>query len=172
MLRLNKFKKGFTLIELLVVIAIIGLLSTIVLSNIATARAKARDTQRISDIRQLRTALQLYYESNNQSYPLTLSSLAPTYIGSIPKDPSNQTFGTGCGGAGWYCYAVLPSSAPVTFYHLGALLEAPNAVLNSDKDCRSDSSAPVCAAGTFGNGTFNGASNGPGGTDNVYDLTS
>ena len=53
-------KKGFTLIELLVVISIIALLSSIVLSSLNDARAKARDSVRRSDLRQIKTALELY----------------------------------------------------------------------------------------------------------------
>ncbi len=59
--------KGFTLIELLVVIAIIGVLSGIVFSGINNARAKARDTQRIAEIRSIMNALELY-RSTNGSY--------------------------------------------------------------------------------------------------------
>lgn len=62
MLITNKTKQGFTLIELLVVIAIIGLLSSIVLASLNSARIKARDARRISDIRQIRTALEFYYD--------------------------------------------------------------------------------------------------------------
>ena len=56
--------RGFTLIELLVVIAIIGLLSSIVLASLNEARKKGRDARRISDIRQINKALQMYYDDN------------------------------------------------------------------------------------------------------------
>ncbi len=166
-------KRGFTLIELMVVVAIIGMLSSVVLSSLNTARGKGRDAQRISDIKQLKTALQLYYEDNGQTYPTALSGLAPKYIGKIPTDPSSQTISAFTCGAGNYCYAYYPSTSP-NFYHLGAKLEFNNSVLNSDTDCRSDSATAACVAGqtTLNGGNFNGASNGPGGTDNVYDLTS
>lgn len=55
--------KGFTLIELLVVVAIIGILSSVVLASLNTARAKARDAKRLSDMRQMQIALELYYDS-------------------------------------------------------------------------------------------------------------
>lgn len=99
-------ERGFTLIELLVVISIIGLLSSVVLASLNTARAKANNTRRIADLQQLRTALELYYSSNG-SYPIQASwrgttpqcystgadgntaipGLVPNYISSMPKDP-------------------------------------------------------------------------------------
>ena len=60
--------RGFSLIELLTVISIIALLSTVVLAALSTARKSARDAQRISMIRQMQTALELYYLENGQ-YP-------------------------------------------------------------------------------------------------------
>lgn len=54
-------KPGFTLIELLVVIAIIGLLSTLSIIALNSARARSRDARRISDVKQIQTALEMYY---------------------------------------------------------------------------------------------------------------
>src|SRR3989344_4336268 len=62
-------KKGFTLIELLVVIAIIGLLSTLAVVALSSAREKARDAKRLGDLKQIQTALELYY-SENTAYPI------------------------------------------------------------------------------------------------------
>ncbi len=64
----NKMK-GFTLVELLVVIAIIGLLSTIAIVSLGSARAKARDATRIADVKQITTALEQYY-ADKGGYPV------------------------------------------------------------------------------------------------------
>ncbi len=61
-------QKGFTLIELLVVIAIIGLLSTLAVVSLNNARTKSRDARRIADVKQIQTALELYF-TDNSSYP-------------------------------------------------------------------------------------------------------
>jgi len=63
-----KKQKGFTLIELLVVIAIIAILSTVVMAGLNSARMKGRDAKRLSDIKQVQTALELYY-NDNSTYP-------------------------------------------------------------------------------------------------------
>ena len=71
MIRINfDNRPGFTLIELLVVISIIGLLSTIAMTSLNSARARARDTKRLSDINELKNALEIYY-ANHGSYPST-----------------------------------------------------------------------------------------------------
>ncbi len=73
-------QKGFTLIELLVVVAIIGLLSSIVLISLNTARSKARDAKRLADVRQVASSLELYLNDCG-SYPMTsaLITLGSTY---------------------------------------------------------------------------------------------
>ncbi len=69
-----KKNKGFTLIELLVVIAIIGTLSGIVLVSLGGARSKARDATRQSDMRQIISAQEMYYD--DQSAYLTAAASA------------------------------------------------------------------------------------------------
>ena len=64
----QKSGDGFTLIELLIVIAIIGLLATVILLALSSARVKARDAKRQADMHQLANALELYYQDHG-SYP-------------------------------------------------------------------------------------------------------
>jgi prepilin-type N-terminal cleavage/methylation domain-containing protein len=61
-------KKGFTLIELLVVVAIIGILSTIVLSSLSSARTRAHTSRTLAELRSLSLAFELYHLDNND-YP-------------------------------------------------------------------------------------------------------
>lgn len=101
------FKRGFTLLELLVVIAIIGLLSSIIVISVNSARAKARDAIRLADLRQMQEALEMYFLDNGNypnihafttgtscgsSWCALETALAP-YIKSLPRDPlSSQAF--------------------------------------------------------------------------------
>jgi len=121
-------KKGFTLIELLVVIAIIGLLSTLAVVALGSAREKARDSKRLSDVKQVQTALELYY-TDNSAYPTAATSTvlgstnfsclnasgfaatgcADAYMGLVPLDPGTTD----------YTYV----SADGTTYAIGATLE-------------------------------------------------
>jgi len=64
----KSISSGFTLIELLVVIAIIGLLSSIVLASLNSARGKGKDAQRKANLTEVRTALELYYDAHG-GYP-------------------------------------------------------------------------------------------------------
>jgi len=93
---------------LLVVIAIIGLLASVVLVALNGARAKSRDAKRLADIRQLASAMELYFNDMN-SYPTSsgpvnagsalsaqvaavapslASALTPKYIGLLPTEPT------------------------------------------------------------------------------------
>ena len=60
--------KGFTLIELLVVIAIIGILSSVVLASLNTARGKGADAAAKENLNNIRAQAELSYDSNGQTY--------------------------------------------------------------------------------------------------------
>jgi len=66
-------EKAFTLIELLVVVSIIGLLASIVVVALGGSRSEARDAKRIADLKQIRNALELYFNKYGY-YP-------PSYCG-------------------------------------------------------------------------------------------
>ncbi len=106
-------RKGFTLIELLVVIAIIGVLSTLAVVALNNARLKSRDAARVSAVKQMQTALELYFGDQN-SYPVNATAITlgegtscttaclalsstngfgataagTTYMGQLPKNPT------------------------------------------------------------------------------------
>ena len=63
---------GFTLIELLVVIAVIGVLASVVLASINSAKGRSRDARRMDDMLQLQTAVEMY-KNDNGSYPLSVA---------------------------------------------------------------------------------------------------
>ena len=53
--------RGFTLIELLIVIAILAILASVVSASIGSARTKARDARRLSEFREIQSAMELYH---------------------------------------------------------------------------------------------------------------
>ncbi len=120
---LKNREKGFTLIELLVVITIIGLLASITLVALNQVREKARDARRLSDMRQIMIALEMYYDIVG-NYPLISGDSCcdgwdqgpcgiNDFIGrlelvglisQVPTDPSGGS-GSGCYGYNYYRYS-------------------------------------------------------------------
>ena len=126
-------KKGFTLVELLVVIAIIGLLSTLAVVALNNARQKSRDARRVSDVKQIQTALELYYNDEN-GYPPTAGVVTGgaitgaisgvTYMALVPSNPTpadvTAAEDAACGGTD-YTYTSTITSTYTLQYCLGAL---------------------------------------------------
>ncbi len=85
-------KKGFTLIEIMVVIAIIGILSAVVLTSLESSKAKARDSNRLGDLKSLSEAVQNYWQDNNYLFPSENSdgSIASGY--SLYNDPKFESY--------------------------------------------------------------------------------
>ena len=113
-----KNNKGLTLIELVVVVAIIGLLSSIISVALNTSRMRARDTRRVSDLKQMKSGLDIYY-ANGNGYPdkavwdanvgkrMKCGTVDTLQIPTDPLSPyaytytSSGTSTTGCGGTVW-----------------------------------------------------------------------
>jgi len=64
---MKKYSKGFTLIELLVVIAIIGILSSVVLASLNSARQKSRDARRLSDMNEIQKTIALINNTGSEA---------------------------------------------------------------------------------------------------------
>ncbi len=103
----KNYNKGFTLIELVVVIAIIGILGSVIVASLQDSRFRADDTRRDLDMREMRTALELYGQKNNHDYsglvaaPETYTEcqlfnvmaaklVQDGYLSDIPRDPRNN----------------------------------------------------------------------------------
>lgn len=134
---------GFTLVELLVVIAIIGILATLLLLQLGTARSKARDATRIAHVNQIRSAVEFYFDDNGSYFTsTTVTGLTPKYLVQIPRDPlaadctNNVYDGRVSGAAQCYGYSWSPAANP-TKYQVWAELELWAKALEQDLDINS-----------------------------------
>ena len=135
---MKKTLKGYTLIEMLMVVAIIGVLASSILIGLGSARSKARDARRITDLKSSQTALELYYSKygvypsrvpgSNETWEwsdlvnVLTSSETGLKISKIPKDPLNNTE---------YVYKYATDGQN---YVLGAKLETKDQSLDDDLD--------------------------------------
>lgn len=161
---------AFTLIELLVVISIIAILSTLSVVALNNARSKARDARRLSDIKQINLALDLYYNEFG-IYPaspgsvdsnitgLCLSDLgisstcgAVVYLQKIPNDPLNNVdyqYRQLSGGVNYRLFAQLEndnSEYPGGVISMGPNGHSPDLLIANGIDWRDVSNWKGCTA--------------------------
>lgn len=133
--RKKSLSRGFTLIELLVVIVILGILATIGLGSFQSSQRKARDARRKSDLGQLITALEAYYNDTG-AYPVAdtgriagcgsgvacpwgqafVDANGTIYMVELPADPmSNQSYYYVSAGTDYQIYARLENDQDPDF---------------------------------------------------------
>ena len=129
-------KNGFTLIELLVVMVIIGLLAGLILPNFMSARERARDVRRKSDLEQVQKTLELYkMDQNPSAYPASLdfnsagfcdlcwssgaNCTGTVYMKKVTCDPKNSKGGA----TNEYKYVYVRNATDPLRYTLTACLE-------------------------------------------------
>ena len=142
MQKVMQLRRGFTLIELLVVIAIIGILASVVLVNLNTARARARNAQRIGTVNQVKLGLQLFYDDHD-TYPATAAIFTANPAGLLPGAGTTYLPQTPANVGG-----VVPSffynQVSATNYCFGVMLETGGTVPGDDTGCD-----PVAAGSTI-----------------------
>lgn len=119
----SKSQKGFTLLEMLIVVVIVFVLAIIIVPNLLSGPARARDSQRKADMRTIKTALETYYNDNN-FYPTNLNILTEgttPYLKTLPTDPKTKE-----------SYVYTATGNPPSNYLIKVTLENDN-----DKDVKS-----------------------------------
>lgn len=132
-----KNKLGFTLIEVLIVISIIGVLSTLTLLGTSGFRASGRDAKRITDLRQISNAMELYYAKMG-SYPADATwdddLVSEKIVTIVPSDPGDNNYEYAKCNTGYILKATLEQTKPRESYVKG------NVVDGCGKSCVADTS--------------------------------
>lgn len=125
-----KMQKGFTLIELLVVIAIIGILSSVVLASLTTARTRGQAASVQSQLSNMRAQAELFYSTNGNTYGTVVTEVTcpgtATLFGTANNGLGNLVSGvigvvtaanTSCGtsATGWAVSAKDPASSTAAY---------------------------------------------------------
>ena len=126
----NMLKRGFTLIELLVVIAIIGILASVILASLNSARDKGSDAAIKSNLNNMRAQAELSYDDNSRSYANVCTDAANmvTAAGGTCDDDADE----------WAASAPLSVSGTffcVDYTGFASTTSAAHGNTNNDTDC-------------------------------------
>ena len=134
--KLRKQESGFTIVELLIVIVVIGILAALVLNTFQGVQARARDTERQTDINALHTQYEVYYNDEGHYPTYAVAAVATNFPGldaEALNDPNQNALQNGAVPAAnsddhQYYYQAAPAgcdntATDCTSYTLGVVLE-------------------------------------------------
>lgn len=86
-----RVQKGFTLVEILIVVVILGILAAVVIPQFTNASTEAKENSLKSDLRTMRSQIELYKIRNNDTPPSALGDLVTgDYLREVPVNPFNS----------------------------------------------------------------------------------
>jgi prepilin-type N-terminal cleavage/methylation domain-containing protein len=104
-----KQQSGFTIVELLIVIVVIGILAAISITAFSGVQQRGRDSERTSDVKQLKKALEMFYAEKNY-YPSVSDVRTASFRTSELKIPEGVVTPPGQTGTIGYCWSTAPNS--------------------------------------------------------------
>ncbi len=118
----NKNKNAFTFVEILVTISILVVLISISIFAFRSTGAESRNTKRVSDIKQIQVALDMYRKESG-SFPTTITmgselknaTTSTVFLKKIPNNPSPEDDGTCADQNYQYTYATATDTYTLSF---------------------------------------------------------
>lgn len=113
---MRRREQGFTIVELLIVIVVIAILAALVITSYLGIQARARDSERQSDVRALATAVQAYVTLKDGTYP----TCAQILDGTVENVEADAKTGPGFTGTAAFNTTAAPASGTASQYYCSA----------------------------------------------------